>query len=120
MENLELRQQITHMHPYCRSLPDASLAIIVCGNPQALPNMPGEGFWQQDCAAATENILLQATELGYGTCWCGIYPDRERSDAFAALLGVQSVPFGMVIVGTANELPARRGHLDPEHVRYLR
>ena len=64
VQDLELRKRITEIHPYCRSLPDASLAIVVCGNPNAWPDAPGEGFWQQDCAAATENLLLQALELG--------------------------------------------------------
>ena len=120
VENEAIRKQITGMHPHCRSLPDASLAIVVCGLPQALPTAPGEGFWPQDCAAATENILLEATELGYGTCWCGIYPDRDRAASIAALLGVTSVPVSMISVGMADESPVRRGHLDASRVRYLR
>ena len=64
VESTDIRKQITKIHPYCRSLPDASLGIVVCGNPNALPNVPAEGFWPQDCAAATQNLLLQATELG--------------------------------------------------------
>ena len=116
VENADTRQRITQVHPYCRSLPDASLGIVVCG----IPNTAGEDFWPQDCAAATENLLLQATELGYGTCWCGIYPDKERSLSFANLLGVTSTPMALIIIGIADESPARRGFLDQSRVRYLR
>ena len=120
VESAELRKQITAIHPHCRFLPDAALALVVCGLPEALPTAPGDGFWPQDCAAATQNILLTATELGYGTCWCGIYPDKDRSMAFAKLLGVTTVPFCLILVGTADEQPAQRGFYDPSRVRYLR
>ena len=120
VENPEIRKRITRIHPYCKSLPDACLAIVVCGVPEAAPNMPGEGFWAQDCAAATENILLEATGLGYGTCWCGVYPDRERATAIADMLGVQTVPVQMIIVGVADEAPRQRGFYDRDRVKYIR
>lgn len=120
VESAEIRRRITHLHPYCKSLPDACLAIVVCGVPEAASNMPGEGFWPQDCAAATENILLEATGLGYGTCWCGVYPDRERATAIAHLLGVQTIPVQMIIVGVADETPRQRGFYDRDRVTYLR
>ena len=33
----------------------------------------GKVSWPQDCAAATQTLMLQAAELGYGTCWCGVF-----------------------------------------------
>ncbi|HNW87333.1 MAG TPA: nitroreductase family protein [Candidatus Limiplasma sp.] len=120
VENADLRQRLTKVHPYCKSLVDASAAIVVCGAPEALPEAPGEGFWPQDCAAATQNLLLQATELGYGTCWCGVYPDRKRAEDIARLIGVTTVPMAMVIVGVPDESPKQRGFYDPARVRYLR
>ena len=120
VENPALRQQISATHPYCRSLPDASLAIVVCGLPDAWPDAPQGGMWPQDCAAATENILLEATGLGYGTCWCGVYPHRERAEAIARLIGVASVPVSLIIVGKAAETPKARGFYDESRVTYLR
>jgi nitroreductase len=32
----------------------------------------------QDLSAAVQNILLAATQKGYGSCWIGIYPLEER------------------------------------------
>ncbi len=121
VENAALRTEITKIHPYCRSLPDASLAIVVCGRPKDRLPASGEGFWPQDCAAATENIMLQARELGYGTCWCGVYPDMERANALAKLLDIRNaVPFSLIIVGVADEEPASRGYYDPSRVQYRR
>ena len=120
VENADIRQSITRVQPYCKSLVDASMGIVVCGAPEALPDAPCEGFWPQDCAAATENLLLQATELGYGTCWCGIYPDRDRAKAIADLLNVQTTPLALIIVGVADEAPNQRGFYDQARVRYLR
>lgn len=64
------KQALLRVHPYCR-LETAPLAIVVCGRPD---KQPGHGYWPQDCGAAIENILLQALDLGYGSCWCGCYP----------------------------------------------
>ena len=120
VENPALRKSITEVMPYSRSLPDASLCIVVCGIPAALPDAPCEGFWPQDCAAATQNILLEATGLGYGTCWCGVYPHAERAQAVAKLINVNSIPLSLIIVGVPAETPAQRGFFDPTRVRYLR
>jgi len=32
------------------------------------------GYWVQDCAAATQNILLACHALGLGAVWIGVYP----------------------------------------------
>lgn len=53
---------------------NAPAAIVVCGNPSRSKNPAARLFWQQDCAAATENILLAATALGLGAVWIGVYP----------------------------------------------
>ena len=59
--------------------------IIVVGNlGRALPLGMAE-YWIQDAAAASENILLQATALGLGSCWCGIHPQKRFVEKFGAL-----------------------------------
>lgn len=115
-----VRNQIPTFHPYCKFLPDASLAIVVCGLPQAWPDAPGVGYWAQDCAAVTQNVLLQATELGYGSCWCGLYPNPEPTEQMAKLLDVQSVPLSLIVIGIADIEPKKRGFVDPEKVKYIR
>ena len=104
-------------HPACRMLETATLAIVVCGRPDLQPR---HNFWQQDCAAAVENILLQATDLGYGSCWCGCYPAQPRTDDVARVLATQAVPVAIVAIGVPDEAPPAKGYYDPARVRYLR
>ena len=66
---------ITEVHPYAKMLPGASVAILVCGDPGA-GKWPQ--YWEQDCAAATENVLIAAEQLGLGSVWLGVHPLAER------------------------------------------
>jgi len=52
-----LMDQIPSIHPWSDMMKEAALGILVCGR-----IVEGEmgGYWQQDCAAAAENILLAA------------------------------------------------------------
>lgn len=56
-----LMQQLSDLHPYAKMLPQADWAILVCGD----ESVSGP-FYMDDCAAATQNILLAAHSLGVG------------------------------------------------------
>jgi nitroreductase len=118
VKSLPKREAIAAIHPYGKMLPKASLAVVVGARPDLLPKSP-HAFWPQDCAAATENLLIQAAALGYGAVWCGVYPDMQRVEQVRAIVGGESVPFCVIAVGVPNEKPAARGYYDPERVRIL-
>lgn len=111
----ETLQAIARVHPFARMLPRAPLAIVVCGD-------PGDGrwpdFWDQDCSAAVENVLVEAQSLGLGAVWLGVHPLAERVEGIRALLGVpdQVTPFAVVAVGhpASQKPPADR--YDPARV----
>lgn len=66
-------------------LSTAPAIVAVLANPQAA----GEGFYRQDCAAATENVLLAATSLGYAVGWIdGILANEAVRAPLSELLGV--------------------------------
>ena len=65
--------------PYPAFAKEASVGILVCGNPD---RSDGRGFWVQDCAAASQNILLAANSLGLGSVWIGIYPKDDYVQKF--------------------------------------
>ncbi len=119
VENREILAQIMEIHPHTQMLRTASLAIVVCGRPD-LQDGICEGFWPQDCGAAIQNLLLQAQELGYGTCWCGCYPVMKRAEALQKLLDVSGIPLATVAVGKAAEAPEAKGHYDASRVKWLR
>ena len=110
------------VHPYAGMLKTAPLAIVVC----ALPDTQGgisEGYYPQDCGAATQNILVQATAIGLGTCWCGVYPRMDRSPELCRILGIPEdapqVPFNIIAVGVPDGIPPAHGFYDPAKVRFL-
>ncbi len=112
----EVKQKLMQAHPACKMLETASVAIIVCGRPDL---QPGRGFWPQDCGAAIENLLLQAADLGYGTCWCGCYPAEPRASLVKEALGCESIPVAIVAVGVPDEAPAAKGFYDENRVHFI-
>ncbi len=96
VDKREKLNAIMEVHPYSKMLAEAPLAIIVCGDPAA------SKFWQQDCAAATQNILLAARALELGTVWMGVYPDEQRAASVAALFGVPEDIKAMCIIAVGH------------------
>jgi len=90
-------------HPYAGMLAKAPVCIVVCGE----ANSPVPGYWQQDCAAATENLLLAACDMGLGTCWMGVAPREDRMEPVKRVLGLPEhiEPFNMIAVGYPDEHP---------------
>jgi Nitroreductase len=118
VETPAIREKIANAHPYAKMLHNASLAIVVCALNDAQEGI-ATGFWPQDCGASVENLLLQAVGLGYGTCWCGLYPNEKIIQPMKDILGVQSMPVALVVIGEADEEPKARGFYDETKVKYL-
>ncbi|MGE0032482.1 MAG: nitroreductase family protein [Pseudothermotoga sp.] len=104
IKSKEKRQAVAQIHPYAQMVLQAPVAILVCAD---LNLEVYKGFWVQDCSAATMNILLRAAELGLGTVWCGVYPNKERVENFRKLFDLPEhvVPFSLVPVGYPAETP---------------
>ncbi len=87
--------QIQSIHPYASFLSDAGTGIIVCVNlEQEYTNM---GII--DVSLASQNIMLMAHALGYGTCYCGIYPDRSKNFQETLHLPNHIEPIGLIVIG---------------------
>jgi len=58
----------------------APVAIVVCADVQrARASYQARGaelYCLQDTAAACQNMLLQATEMGLGSCWVGAFDEK--------------------------------------------
>jgi len=89
---------IPSFHPYSRMVQQAPAAILVCGDPR---DKKWPTFWDQDCSAATQNILLAARDLGLGTVWVGVYPEVARIEGFRSLFNIPEhiIPFALIPVG---------------------
>lgn len=106
---------IMAVHPYSAMLKEAPVAICVCGD---LEREKYEGFWVQDCSAATENLLVAAADMGLGTCWLGVHPRAEREKGIAELLGIPAhvVPFAVIAVGRPAQTAASADRFDPSRI----
>ena len=117
----EILDEIPKIHNHAGMCVSAGAAILVVAlPPKDMDTFPYE-FYAQDCGAATQNILLEAVNLGLGTCWCGVYPLEERVKGFRKLLNLEEdkIPFGIIAVGTPDENPDRRGFYDESRAKYI-
>jgi len=112
-----LLQSISTSQPYASMTSDAQVAIVVCGD---VSRERHPGFWVEDCAAATQNLLLAAHAAGLGAVWLGYYPVEERVKAIRDLFGLPEgiVPFAIVPVGYPAEEPAAADRFDASRVHY--
>ena len=100
----------------------AKLAIIVCGNlDRALPSFAAD-FWIQDCSAATENILLQATDLGLGSVWCGMHPQKKSVERLREILDIpeDQIPLNIIFIGHPESAPEGGDWFDIGKVHYIK
>ncbi len=94
--------KIPKIHPHSRMLERAPAAILVCGDPT---KQKYDGYWVQDCSAATQNILIAGTAMGLGTVWLGVYPLKDRVAGLQRLLNIPDhvIPMAIVAVGRPAE-----------------
>jgi nitroreductase len=84
VRNKETLKKLADCCIYSHMLNEANAAIVVCSS----ADDEKTPYWEADCGAVTENILLEATSLGIGTCWLGGYPDLEKTGMEKKVLGV--------------------------------
>lgn len=87
--------------PYAKMLAQAQAAIVVCGDMEKAGNMKDKGYWVQDCAAATQNILLAAESMGLGAVWTASYPYDDRTEAVINELNLPNthIPLNVIPIG---------------------
>lgn len=92
--------QLAGRLPYAKMLFEAPAAIIVCGDLSKAGDSL-EGYWVQDCSAATENILLAAEALGLGAVWTGVHPRPDRVSVVKEILGIpnHATPLNVIPIG---------------------
>ena len=100
----------------------APLAIVVCGNLSRTLPLQLSSFWIQDCSAATENILLAATDLGLGAVWCGVHPMKtaEKNVREALSLPEKIVPLNIIHIGHPLEDPEPRDQFNEKRVHFIK
>ena len=113
----EVLDKIPHIHPYAEMCYDAGAAIMVCGdsNIEKL-----EGYIALNCAAASQNILLAAHDLGLGAVWLGVYPRKERMEPLGKLIGLPKniIPVSLIALGYSDERISPQERFKEERIHY--
>jgi len=106
---------VPSVHPHAPMAAHAPLAIVVCGDAEFAKH---EGFWAQDCAAATENLLVAANAVGLGAVWCGVYPDSGLIGGVRQLLGLPEhvTPLCLIVIGYPDEERPPADRFDPSRI----
>jgi len=102
--------------PYGGCIRDAALAIVpVYRKETMLPE-----FAEIDLSIATENILLEATELDLGAVWIGIAPLKDRMENVRKGLKIPDhlVPFAIVPIGYPAGEAKQQNRFDAERVHF--
>jgi len=85
---------------------NAPMAMVVCARTEVVP-WPGNG-WQIDCAAAIQNMMLAAVEMGLGSLWIGDF-DRQRVGEYLGIpQGVEMVNIVYFGYPAENKRPVTR------------
>ena len=111
----EKLEKIAEIAPNASYSKNSQLAIIVCGDKNI-----SERFWEQDCCAVTENILLAVEALELGAVWCMAYPSGERVAGIRSLFNLPEniIPLNIIPIGypLTQEQPKQKYNADKVHV----
>ena len=120
VRNREVLDKIAEAHPHAKMMKMASVAILVTADP-SLQSGISEGFYPQDCAAAVQNILLQAADMDLGTCWCGVYPKEKATKSMKEIFELEEgiVPFAVIALGKPDQEFGSRGYYEEDKVNWV-
>lgn len=76
------RKTLAGTHRWSYMCASAPVVVAVVGDPAT------SDHWVEDCSAATENLLLAASELGLGAVWVAVYPREQREASVRQELGI--------------------------------
>ncbi len=78
-----------------------------------------DGFGEQDCACAAQNLQLAVHDLGLGTVWIAVINVPPRVTGCRRVLGVSEtlVPFALFPLGVPADLPEPDYRYDDTRIR---
>lgn len=111
-----LLRKLSETGIYCHMLKYSAAAIVIVStaNDQETP------YWQADCGAVVENILLEATYLKIASCWIGEYPNINKSNKVKEILKIPNnyQVFATISLGYAKEEKEPNNNEYPEKIHY--
>ena len=110
LDHQEIIKQFAECHPNWKILRRTPAVISVCGD---LERDSRESHMVMACAAATQNSLLRAVELGIGAVWLGLYPDQERIEWTKNKLNMpaKQIPLALIAVGYTDAMQKQKDRI---------
>lgn len=110
-------EDILKIISHAEMLKSAQLAILICGDLNLDKNID---YLQQNCSAATQNLMLWAHGAGLGTCWIGVYPVKEIVIGLQKLFNLPEhvIPISLVSIGYPAENPVPDERFKVEKIHY--
>jgi nitroreductase len=111
-------QKLAKASPYSGCTAKAPAALVLCCRKEGLRYAEDAPL---DMSACCENILLEATALGLGAVWLGIYPQKDRMQAAAAALHLPETleAFSIVPVGYPEKAAAAQDRFDSTRIHTI-
>lgn len=109
--------EIIKVISHAEMLKSAQAAVLICGDFNLEKNID---YIQQNCSAATQNLMLCAHGLGLGSCWIGVYPVKEIISELQNLFNLPEyvVPISLVSLGYPAEYPVAEERYKTEKVHF--
>jgi nitroreductase len=103
--------------PHAEMLKSAQAAVLICGDLNLEKNID---YIQQNCSAATQNLMLCAHGLGLGSCWIAVYPVKETISSLQELFKLPEfvTPISLVSLGYPAENPIAEDRFKTEKVHF--
>lgn len=93
-----------------------AVIVVCCDHDQAWKRRDGKSYGDVDAAIAMDHMILQATELGLGTCWIGAFDEFELRKTVELPDHIE--PVVMTPVGYPVELPDIRAKKTQDELVY--
>lgn len=89
------KEELCEIHKWARRIRKVPVVIAVC-----IDRSGFDHFWVEDGSAFLENMMIQASSMGLGTCWYGVHGvEQEDKDAEAIIRKACGLPDYFGIVG---------------------
>ena len=111
-------QELSQCSPYAGCAANAPVVLVPCLKKEGLL-FPTLG--EIDLAIASENILLEITELGLGGVWLAVAPIPDRIEKANAALGIgdRLSAFALIPVGYPAEERPQQDRFDCGRIHYI-
>ena len=117
VKDKEILKQLSKVSPYAGPIADAPCAIVnVCN----MENCRFPECAYTDMAICTEHEWLEATELGLGGVWLGIYPLEDRIGKCQEVLKLEGdrTVFSLLPIGYPAQERVQEDRFHPERISY--